>query len=741
MGCSTILLDRRIKMSSSKFALAVLTSVLMLITATVVRANAPQEPPIIENDVVIEYAGSAFWNCARYVDAVGDYAFLTMDFGLMILDVSDKSDPQIASRLYMPSATTRLQVVGNYAYICGGGDITAGTGWATLTIVDVSDVYNPYVASCFQSPDSVIGTSVKVVGNKAYVSGEGLHIINVSNPTSPYLISYSSHSLVGVDLEVVGDSVFITSPNRILAYNVTNPNDPWMFLSSISTETGWANGIEMANDLIYIANGDHGLTIIDPFNGPPYVLSHFPLDSGYWSWCMSRDLVLVDDTIIFIGGELSNSMKVLNVADPYAVDSIAKCGGHGSYARGMDYDNDYLYVARWEDGLFINNVANRAYPVEVGSFRECQDEPIDIEVRGNTGYLLFTDTIRIVDLSDPANITQIGWAEVGVNDALEVVGNTMLVGNSLGVTAFDISNPASPVYLDICLTDYHYVKSVEAEGDYAYITMWRYGFGIIDISDPNNLVMVGSYVDEDYWPTEINSKHIGWIILGEYALVNFYSPESLEYGFLVLDISDPTNPLPVKEHILPHQLLSVDLIGSMLYFGHYASGSMFVWDVSDPLHPVEKATWFPDGFVNFAPYVISHIGGYLLVEDWYRNVLLVVDPSGWIDSCSGGEVARIQPHRVATHITAAGNQIYKTSYGGLEVFTLGLDFVCGDVNDDGGFGIDIADLVYLVDYMFNGGPPPPDMTAANIDGEPGITISDLVYLVDYMFNGGPAPIC
>ncbi len=728
-------------MSFPNFALAVLTSVLMLTPVTDVNANPPQEPAITENGAVLELAGTAFWNNAYYCDAVGDYAFLTMDFGLVILDVSDKTNPQVASRIYMPSTTTRLQVVGNYAYICGGGDMSTGTDWATLTIVDVSDVYNPDILGCYQNPDSVIGTSVKVVGNIAYVSGYGLHVISVSNPVYPYEISYSSYSSGSRDLEVIGDSVFITSAARVWGYNVINPNDPWIFFGAIPTETYWANGIEVANDLVYIANGDSGLTIIDPYHGEPYVLSHFPLDTGHWSWCMSLDLVLVDDTIVFIGGELRNSAKVLNVADPYAVDSIAKCGGNGQYARGMDYDNDYLYVARYEDGLFINDVSNRASPVEVGVFSECQDEPLDVEVRGNTGYLLFQDTIRIVDLSDPANITQIGWAELGMNNAIEIVDNIMLIGNTNGVTAFDISNPAAPVILSACLTGNHYVKSIDVRGDYAYITMWRWGYGIIDISDPNNLVMVGTYIDSDYWPTEINRGDVSMVLVDGYALTSFYSPESLMEGFLVLDISDPTNPHPVKEHVLPNDVACVDVMGSLLYFAHWSSDSVFVWDISDPLNPVHTASWRPPDFGYFHSNIISHAGGYLLVEDRYSHTLLAVDPAGWSDSCSGGEIARFRNHRPATGIATGGNHIYMTSLGGFVALTLGLDFVCGDVNDDGGFGPDIADLVYLVDYMFTGGSPPPDMAAANIDGEPGITISDLVFLVDFMFNGGPPPIC
>jgi hypothetical protein len=66
--------------------------------------------------------------------------------------------------------------------------------------------------------------------------------------------------------------------------------------------------------------------------------------------------------------------------------------------------------------------------------------------------------------------------------------------------------------------------------------------------------------------------------------------------------------------------------------------------------------------------------------------------------------------------------------------------LCGDI-DGNGIAVDIADLVYLVDYMFTGGPPPTNMDAANVDGMNGIDISDLVYLVDYMFNLGPGPLC
>lgn len=66
-------------------------------------------------------------------------------------------------------------------------------------------------------------------------------------------------------------------------------------------------------------------------------------------------------------------------------------------------------------------------------------------------------------------------------------------------------------------------------------------------------------------------------------------------------------------------------------------------------------------------------------------------------------------------------------------------YVPGDVDMSG--EIDIQDLVFLVTYMFNGGPQPWVLGACEMDGNGvGPDIADLVYLVTYMFGGGPPPV-
>ncbi|MBU8933311.1 MAG: C10 family peptidase [candidate division Zixibacteria bacterium] len=57
--------------------------------------------------------------------------------------------------------------------------------------------------------------------------------------------------------------------------------------------------------------------------------------------------------------------------------------------------------------------------------------------------------------------------------------------------------------------------------------------------------------------------------------------------------------------------------------------------------------------------------------------------------------------------------------------------------------INVADLTYLVSYLFTGGHEPPCMDEGNVDGLDNsgslINIADLTYLVAYLFTGGPTP--
>ncbi len=62
----------------------------------------------------------------------------------------------------------------------------------------------------------------------------------------------------------------------------------------------------------------------------------------------------------------------------------------------------------------------------------------------------------------------------------------------------------------------------------------------------------------------------------------------------------------------------------------------------------------------------------------------------------------------------------------------------GDANSDGLWNI--GDAVFLINFIYNGGPEPASEEAgdANLDLE--VNVGDAIYLINYIFKGGPAPL-
>jgi len=63
--------------------------------------------------------------------------------------------------------------------------------------------------------------------------------------------------------------------------------------------------------------------------------------------------------------------------------------------------------------------------------------------------------------------------------------------------------------------------------------------------------------------------------------------------------------------------------------------------------------------------------------------------------------------------------------------------LCGDADASG--AVSISDAVYLINYIFAGGPAPGPLPAGDPDCTGAVSISDAVYLINYVFAGGPAP--
>jgi hypothetical protein len=65
------------------------------------------------------------------------------------------------------------------------------------------------------------------------------------------------------------------------------------------------------------------------------------------------------------------------------------------------------------------------------------------------------------------------------------------------------------------------------------------------------------------------------------------------------------------------------------------------------------------------------------------------------------------------------------------------DHICGDADVSG--DVDIDDAVYLINYIFSGGPQPVLYESGDTDCSDAVDIDDVVYLIGYIFSGGNAP--
>ena len=66
-------------------------------------------------------------------------------------------------------------------------------------------------------------------------------------------------------------------------------------------------------------------------------------------------------------------------------------------------------------------------------------------------------------------------------------------------------------------------------------------------------------------------------------------------------------------------------------------------------------------------------------------------------------------------------------------------FMIGDVNSD--WVVDIEDIIYLLDYLFNNNPTPDPIGRGDTNCDGVVDLEDVILLINYLFKGGPIPSC
>ncbi len=269
--------------------------------------------------------------------------------------------------------------------------------------------------------------------------------------------------------------------------------------------------------------------------------------------------------------------------------------GHVSVSGG------YAYVADGESGLKVLDTSNFSSPEPVGSI----------------GGIGTAESVYVY--GDHAYVT--------------VDGHNEFVPSRLRI--IDISDPASP-RLEGSVAAEGTVEFVS--GDYAYLTsrstIWYRepnSLTIVDISDPASPEIAGTY--------EITGNAYGVHVSGDHAYLAYIVPECCGYvgdtGLLVIDITDPADPVAVGSCNTPGNAFDVYVSGKYAYVAAGQAGLQVV-DISEPTSPVFVGSLVTLGTVSrnvngsgYSDNITGSVYSIHVVDDYAYLVgqpaLLVVD--------------------------------------------------------------------------------------------------------------------
>jgi hypothetical protein len=155
----------------------------------------------------------------------------------------------------------------------------------------------------------------------------------------------------------------------------------------------------------------------------------------------------------------------------------------------------------------------------------------------------------------------------------------------------------------------HWVLGVAVSGNYAFLADQDYGLLIIDISDPANPTLLGTYDVPSY------TKNV--VVSGDYAFV-----ADDHSGLYVIDIADPENPSLLGSYDTPGRCYDIAVAGDYAYVADFTAG-LHVFDISDPAIPDSVGNY--ETPATFAAKGVKVSGDYAFVAD--GDGLRVIDIS------------------------------------------------------------------------------------------------------------------
>ncbi len=220
--------------------------------------------------------------------------------GLQLIDISDPMLPSLRATLQI--AANQVEIFDGIAYttegnsliamdlltgeqlqnitLPGDGTVTGLTrertnlygyisGSDTFFIVDVADPTAIKVTGQLHLPTPSSDVGIFAANGVAYLTGGGLHTVDISDPNNPTLISGADLLFTARNVALNGSGLALVAAEDLglSVYDVTDPSATDAFVAGFDTPS-LAYDVAIAGGIAYVANGAGGLQIINylPFD-------------------------------------------------------------------------------------------------------------------------------------------------------------------------------------------------------------------------------------------------------------------------------------------------------------------------------------------------------------------------------------------------------------------------------------------------------------------------------------------
>ncbi len=448
-------------------------------------------------------------------------------------------------------------------------------------VLDVADPQQPRVVVA-SDPFPGFVLELAAAGDLLAVRDErGVHILDISDPASPAELSFVETPGYGQGMALDGARLVVSrttedNPTRgeLRIFDLSNARQP-QEVGVYVAETPLGDTMAIQGDVVYVANGDSQLSLLDISNPAAITLLG------------SVDL-------------------------PWVQQIVA--------------EGDYVYAAD-EGGLHIVDVGDLAAPRLVGRFDTQYRVPLSLAVTGR--YAFFTDSatddevpaalgaVRVIDLADPTQPTLAAsyrstarWPYFVALDQSQAAG-VLYLATGDGLEAVDVSSPMRPVRLGRAVLPLH-GADVALDGHVAYLALADQGLLAVDIRDPARPEVLGRYSAAA--PGKVSAmaldKRSG-------APARAYAYQVVlqawdratgaavgEPGLRIVDVTDPAQPagmaflpLEIDEDGGVYLRSDVEISGTVAFVAGYQSG-LHVVDVAYPARPALLATYQTPGSVQ-----------------------------------------------------------------------------------------------------------------------------------------------